>query len=171
MLSHGTIRKTIFQCNICVSVLPISSKYFLQCLCLTAGKVNASESTYFQLPSAFFALFQYLKSYGKQGRMLAFQRQCISFEMQGHKTFRVEVGRTAEHSGSNSTLQTATASHKAYFPKALDHEDSFNLSFAHPHLRRADTPKTWHLCSLPVVRETQKKMSMFNCDCITHIHS
>lgn len=69
MLSHGTTRKTIFQCKFCVSVLPISSKYFLQCLCLTAYKVNAFESRSCQLPSAFFALFQYLKSYGKQGRM------------------------------------------------------------------------------------------------------
>lgn len=135
MLSHGTTRKTIFQCNFCRSVLPISSKCFLQCLCLMAYKVNAFESRYFQLPSATFALFQYLKSYGKQGRMLYFQRQCISSEMQSHKTFRVEVGRTPEHSGFNSILQIATASPKAYFPKPLDHEVSFNLSFAHPRLR------------------------------------
>lgn len=137
-----------------------SSKYFLQCLCLTACKVNASESRYFQLPSAFFALFQYLKSYGKQGRMLAFQRQCISSEMQGHKTFREEVGRTPEHSGSNSTLQIATASHKAYFPKALDHEDSFNLSFAHPHLRRSSAEQTHQkpgICAACLLSERHKR--------------
>lgn len=133
MLSHG---------NFCVSVLPISSKYFPQCLCLTAFKVKTFKNRYFQLPLAFFALFQYLKSYGKQGWMFYFQRQGFSEEMQSHKTFRVEVGRAPEHSGSNSILQTATASHKACFPKPLDHEDSLNLSFVHPCLRRSSGEQT-----------------------------
>lgn len=125
-----------------------------------AYKVKAFESRYFQLPSAFFALFQYLKSYGKQGRMLYFQRQYISEEMQSHKAFRVEVGTTPEHSGSNSSLQTAIASRKAYFPKLLDHEDSFNLSFAHPCPRRSSGEQTHQkpdICAACLLSKRQEK--------------
>lgn len=139
-----------------------------------AYKVNAFESRYFQLPSAFFALFQYLKILWKQGRMFYFQRQYISSEeMQSHKTFRMEVGRTPEHSGSNSMLQIAIASDKAYFPKPLQHEGSFNLSFAHPCLRSSSGEQTHQksgICAVCLLSEThtQKKVCS-HCDCLTQI--
>lgn len=103
------IKTTIFQQNFHVSIITLSSKYqgcqhFLQLLCVRVYNMNTQENRYFQLPSACFVLFQYLKPYGKPGDAIAFQRQCISSEVQNHRHSKWKRAQDQRHTSSSKDI-------------------------------------------------------------------